>query len=386
MRVSRRTLLAESARTWRACGYLLIGLASAVATVLGLPVLCFPAAARGWAAWHRLRASRWLGRPGADPGSGYRILLWLPVHTVTGLAFGLVALLCAGNMVTAVIAMPFWAAFEPASRPRLFVDVPVNSWTTALTLGAAQLLLLAVVAYAGFFRLADAHARLCLTVLRPSAVDQLTRRVTVLTRTRAEVLDAHGAELRRIERDLHDGTQARLVAIAVRLGVARQAMAGDVRDEAMVQRLLQEAHEGTEEAMAELRDVIRSVYPPILADRGLDGALAAVVARCPVPARLDVDDLGRVPAAVEAVAYFAVTEALTNVARHSGAREASVRVRRTDTGLSAVITDDGEGGADDRNGTGLAGMRRRVQALDGTLTVDSPDGGPTVLTVELPCG
>jgi signal transduction histidine kinase len=242
------------------------------------------------------------------------------------------------------------------------------------------------VAYVAFPPVARAHARICLVVLSHSTAEQLADRVAVLTRTRADVLDAHGAELRRIERDLHDGTQARLVAIAMRLAVARQAFADDPRDEQFVAELLRDAHEGAEEAMTELREVIRSVYPPILADRGLDGALTAVTTRCGVPTRLELGDLGRVPAAVEAVVYFAVAEALTNVSKHSRATAAAVRVSRTADRLSVAITDDGIGGAGDRQGTGLAGIRRRVLALDGTVGVDSPAGGPTAVTLELPCG
>ncbi|WP_239159533.1 sensor histidine kinase [Winogradskya humida] len=219
-----------------------------------------------------------------------------------------------------------------------------------------------------------------------STAEELTERVAVLTRTRADVLDAHGAELRRIERDLHDGTQARLVSIAMRLAVARQVLTDDPRDEQFLGELLRDAHEGTEEAMTELRDVIRSVYPPILADRGLAGALTAVTTRCGVPTRLDIGDLGRVPAAVEAVVYFAVAESLTNVARHSRATAAGARVSRTADRLSAVITDNGIGSADQRRGTGLAGIRRRILALDGTITINSPPGGPTTITMELPCG
>ncbi|MEU8083094.1 histidine kinase [Micromonospora sp. NPDC049101] len=388
---------------WRRSGvYLLGSLLSGVVTVLALPLLWIPWLARLWANWHRERASRLLGAPlasrpalratgrraWADPATvrTSRALLWLPVNAVTGVVFGLPALLCAGNIVVAMIATPLWWAFRPESRPRLFIDVPVTGWATALTLGPLQIVLLTALAYVGFAPIAWAHARICLVVLSYSTNDQLAERVAVLTRTRADVLDAHGAELRRIERDLHDGTQARLVAIAMRLAVARQAFADNPRDEQFVEGLLRDAHEGAEEAMTELREVIRTVYPPILADRGLDGALTAVSTRCGVPTRLDIGDLGRVPAAVETVVYFAVAEALTNVTKHSRATVAGVRVSRTADRLSVLITDNGTGGADDRQGTGLAGIRRRVLALDGTVEVDSPAGGPTGITVELPCG
>ncbi|MFC7546927.1 sensor histidine kinase [Plantactinospora sp. GCM10030261] len=392
-----------SVRRWvrvlRGLTYLLAALVSGVATVLALPLLCLPGLARRWANAHRDRAARLIGTPlaprpasraagrraWADPAT-LRDLLWLPVHAITGVAFGMFTLLCVGNLVPATVATPLWWAFAPADRPRLFVDVPVPDWRTALTLGPLQIVLLLTVAYLVLPPLARAHARICLRVLSYSAAEQLADRVAVLTRTRADVLDAHGAELRRIERDLHDGTQARLVAIAMRLAVARGALSDNPRNEQFLGELLRDAHEGTEEAMAELREVIRTVYPPILTDRGLTGALTAVTARCGVPTRLDVGNLEAVPAAVEAVVYFTVAEALTNVTRHSRATMAGVRVSRAADRLSVVITDNGAGGADDRRGTGLAGIRRRVLALDGTTDVDSPAGGPTTITVKLPCG
>jgi signal transduction histidine kinase len=381
--------------------------------VLALPVLWHPRLARPWAAWHRDRAARLLGTPPRTSATAKppqapaassrpqrasqtetrrpaehvtrRDLLWLPVNVVTGAALGLAALLCAGNILQAMAAMSVWWAFDPVGRPRLFVDMPITGWATALTVGPMQIVLLTALAYAFFPALAGIHARICLAVLSPSPAEQLAERVAVLTRTRADVLDAHGAELRRIERDLHDGTQARLVAIAMRLAVARQALSDSPRDEEFLAGLLREAHEGTEEAMTELREVIRTVYPPILADRGLAGALTAVTTRCSVPTRLDIGDLERVPAAVEAVVYFTVAEALANVARHSRATAAGVRITRAADRLSVLITDDGGGGADPRRGTGLAGIRRRVLALDGAVDVGSPAGGPTTISVELPC-
>ena len=389
----------KGVQVWRGGAYLLGSLASGIATVLALPLLCYPRLARLWANWHRDRAGRLLETPlasrpalratgrraWADPATP-RDLLWLPVNAMTAVAFGLPALLCVGNALLAVVATPLWWAFAPEDRPRLFIEIPVTGWATALSLGPLQIFLLTALAYLGFLPIARVHARICLVVLSHSAAEQLADRVAVLTRTRADVLDAHGAELRRIERDLHDGTQARLVAIAMRLAVARQALSDSPRNEQFLEGLLRDAHEGTEEAMTELRDVIRNVYPPILADRGLAGALTAVTARCGVPTRLDIGDLGRVPAAVEAVVYFAVAEALTNVARHSHASTAGVRVSRKADRLSVAIVDNGTGGADDRLGTGLAGIRRRVLALDGTVEVDSPAGGPTTITMELPCG
>ncbi|MEV0134913.1 hypothetical protein AB0H83_41485 [Dactylosporangium sp. NPDC050688] len=192
--------------------YLLGSLLTGVAAVLALPLLCVPRLARRWAAWHCDRAGRLLGVPSAarparraagrrawaDPVTvrTSRALLWLPLNAVTGVALGLPVLLCVGNVV---IATPLWWAFRLEGRPRLFVDVPVTGWATALTLGPLQILLLSALAYAGFPPIARAHARICLVVLSHSTAEQLAERVAVLTRTRADVLDAHGAELRRVE-------------------------------------------------------------------------------------------------------------------------------------------------------------------------------------------
>lgn len=377
-------LTARWLRTWRATAYLMGTLSTAVVTVGALPLLCHPALGRPWAQWHHDRARRLRGVPVVRcPTPVHRYLPWLLAHVTTGVPIGLGAVLCVGNILVATVAIPLWWAFPAGDPPRLLTEVAVTSWGTAWTLGLLQIAALSGLAYWLFPVLAGAHARITLAVLTPSATEQLADRVAVLTRTRTDVLEAHSAELRRIERDLHDGTQARLVAIAMRLALAREALPGNPE---MVAKLLREAHEGTEEAMTELRDVIRTVYPPVLADRGLAGALKTVAARGGIPTELDVGDLGQIPAAVEAVAYFAVTEALTNVAKHGRASRAAVRVRRTGDRLSIAVSDDGIGGADDALGTGLAGIRRRAQALDGTVTVTSPPGGPTAVTVELPCG
>jgi len=369
-------------RARRATVYLFATLGTAVIALLVLPLLCHPALSGPWAQWHRDCA----GRLREQPLPSYPIpwrwsLRWLPAHVALGVPAGVLAVLCVGNLLTAVVVIPAWWAFP--TPPHLFSEVPVTGWGTALVLGLAQLASMTAVAYWVLPLLAGVHARVTLATLAPSAADQLTERLAVLTRTRTDVLEAHGAELRRIERDLHDGTQARLVAIAMRLAVARQALPDNA---GVVAELLRDAHECTEEAMTELRDVIRTMYPPILADHGLAGALRMVAGRGGVPATVDLGDLGQVPAAVEAVAYFAVTEALTNVAKHSHASRAAVAVHRTGDLLSIEVRDDGIGGADEQRGTGLTGINRRVQALDGTLTVTSPVGGPTEIRVELPCG
>jgi signal transduction histidine kinase len=238
-------------------------------------------------------------------------------------------------------------------------------------------------------KLADLDAAWSAALLKPSPRARLTERVEQLTQTRAGAIAAHSAELRRIERDLHDGAQARLVSLSMRIGLAKRAYN---RDPQAAWQLLEEAQEHAEAALAELRHVVRGIHPPILTDRGLAGAVRALAASSGIEVTVQADDFDegpRAPAAVEAAAYFVVAEALTNAARHSGSGQAGVSLTRTGTGVRVVVGDDGKGGAvlsgDGTGGTGLAGMRRRVAALDGTFAVTSPVGGPTVIEAELPC-
>ncbi|MEU1514634.1 histidine kinase [Streptomyces sp. NPDC005811] len=234
-------------------------------------------------------------------------------------------------------------------------------------------------------RLADIEAAWSAALLRPAPQALLTRRVEHLTTTRADAVAAHGAELRRIERDLHDGAQARLVALSMRIGLAQRAYGADPD---AARRLLADAQDQAEEALTELRHVVRAIHPPILTDRGLVGAVRALAAASGLRVDVRADGLPeevRAPAAVEAAAYFVIAEALTNAAKYSGSEEAEVLLARSRTGLSVRVRDEGGGGADESAGSGLLGMRRRVAALDGTVRVSSPVGGPTVVDVELPC-
>jgi signal transduction histidine kinase len=365
----------------RGAAYLLGSLLTAIVTLIALPLFVLPSLAHAWADLHRQRAGRLLGVRVQSRPASRRDLLWPLVHVATGLPFGLTALVCLGNIVTALVAMTLWWTLPP-DTPQLLGDVAVTGWLVALTVAPWQIIVLTVAAWWVGPPLARAHARICLALLSPSAAQRLSQRLETVTRTRAEALDAHANELRRIERDLHDGVQARLVAVAVRLGVVRESLTDSPQGTA---RLIREAHEGIEEAMTQLRAVVRTAYPPILADRGLDGALAALAADSGVPARLHVGELGALPAAVEAVAYHVVAEALTNAAKHSHATQAEVHVLRTGARLALQVTDNGAGGADETRGTGIAGIRRRVLALDGTVDVTSPPGGPTTITAEVPC-
>ncbi len=398
-------LVEQSVRGWRAARYLLLTLATGMAALPLLPLLVLPPVlrqARRWAEWERGRAHAHIGADYAplptspmpervaerlryvlrDPGT-WRSIRGLAVHALLGTLVGIVGLLAALGVPSALVKVAVWWAVPV---PVTFVGIPAHGWGSALIGGLAE-----VVGYGALFlwgapAVVGGYARLTARMLSPSdaelRADRLSERVEELSHTRAEALQAHGAELRRIERDLHDGTQARLVALAMRMGIAERMVADDPEQAV---RLLREARGNAEGAMAELRDVIRTMYPPILTDRGLNGAVSALGARCTVPTRVRTEELGALPAAVEAAAYFAIAEALTNAAKHAAATSVDVAIARTGATLRIEVTDDGIGGADDTRGTGISGIRRRVAALDGTASVVSPVGGPTVIRVELPC-
>lgn len=250
----------------------------------------------------------------------------------------------------------------------------------------AYILLAGAVTFAGprlVRLLARADETAARRLLGPSETIVLAHRVQTLSDSRAAAVEAADAERRRIERDLHDGAQQRLMSLAVHLGIARKTLR-DVPPEAM--SVIIDAHEQVKEAMAEIRDLVRGLHPAVLDDRGLDAALSGVAARSAVPVRLKVGATGPLSASVETVAYFVVSEALANVVKHSRAKQAAVDVSRHDDRLLIRVTDDGVGGADARHGTGLTGLAQRVASVDGRLRLTSPSGGPTVLTAELPCG
>ena len=230
--------------------------------------------------------------------------------------------------------------------------------------------------------LAVADAAVAGRLLGSAGRAELTARIGELETSRARVVDAAEAERMRIERDLHDGAQQRLVSLAMDLGRARAKFASDPVGAAAI---VDQAHEQAKEALAELRNLVRGVHPPVLTDRGLDAALSGLAALSPVPVSVRVDLPVRPPASIEAIAYFVVGEALTNVAKHAKASRAEVTVGRSGDVLSLVIRDDGIGGADP-SGQGLSGLAARVAGVDGTLLVRSPAGGPTAVVVELPCG
>lgn len=312
----------------------------------------------------------------------WREVRWAILMLFGGTAIGALGVALSVLPVLCFAAIWLWWLFPPDDPIRIIANVPITGWLSASTVGVLQMAMTAALAVVCVPLLARAGSRLAAWSMRESAKRQLAQQVDSLRRTRTGAVDAHTADLRRIERDLHDGTQAHLVNLALRLGLAVRVLQ---RDPQSVAPLLEEARVGAEAAMSDLRTVLRTTYPPILADCGLDGALSAVAARCTVPTRLYLEIDTALPASLEAAVYFVVTEALTNTARHSEATAAQVRVRTDQAHLTVEVHDNGRGGIDESKGTGIAGIRRRLAAFDAELTVDSPSGGPTVLRAVCPC-
>ncbi|MCX5332134.1 MULTISPECIES: sensor histidine kinase [unclassified Streptomyces] len=227
--------------------------------------------------------------------------------------------------------------------------------------------------------LANADRAMVRGLLSPS--DELERRIAELESDRGVVVDAAASDLRRIERDLHDGAQARLVNLAMGLGLAKEKL---LEDPEYAAAMVSEAHGEVKLALQELRDLARGIHPAVLTDRGLDAALSSVASRCTVPVKVTADLNARPAAAIEGIAYFTVSELLQNVSKHSGARTASVDVWRTEDRLLIQVWDDGRGGARLDGGTGMQGLAERLNAVDGLFVIDSPPGGPTTVTAELP--
>ena len=219
-------------------------------------------------------------------------------------------------------------------------------------------------------------------LLTYGSTETLERRVEVLTRSRAAAVDHSAAELRRLERDLHDGTQARLVAVSMSLGLAEEQFESDPEG---ARRTVSEARAATSAAISDLRSVVRGIHPPVLADRGLEGAIRALALDMAVPVEVIGELSGRPPAPIESAVYFAVAECLANSAKHAAHTHAWVELSHGDGLLRVVLGDDGRGGADVDAGTGMKGVMRRLAAFDGTMSVSSPDGGPTIVTLEVPC-
>ncbi|MEV5432353.1 sensor histidine kinase [Streptomyces sp. NPDC052701] len=323
-----------------------------------------------------LQRCQWLLK---DPAT-WRDLLWLIVDPIAGFLLGIFA--------AALIAYGAWGFVLAAGVWRPMRDVgywygfiPVDSQLTAFTAaGLGAFLIVAGLRYDP--ALVRAHGLLTKTFLAPSQERALELRIERLTESRADAVDVSAAELRRIERDLHDGAQARLVAMGMSLGTIEHLVRTDP-DKAV--QMLAETRKFSAEALDELRNLVRGIHPPVLAERGLGDAVRALALRSHIKTEVGIESVGRLPAPVEAAAYFAVSEMLTNVAKHAEAQRIWIDMRHEDGMLRITVTDDGKGGADPKRGTGLTGIERRLSAFDGILALNSPPGGPTTATIELPC-
>jgi signal transduction histidine kinase len=355
---------------------------------------------RVFADWRRVLAAEWYGvripsayRPPPedanpwtrtsgmlrDPAT-WRDLRWLPVDMTAGFVTAL--------LPAALLLYPLEGFALAAGLWRVFPDgywygfVPVTGQGSAFAAAALGLVLLF---FAHFLtpRLLEGHFLLTRAVLG-SGQRELAERVRVLTETRRDAVDTSAAELRRIERDLHDGAQARLVAMGMDLGTVEVLLE---KDPEQARRLLAQARQSSADALAELRDLVRGIHPPVLAERGLGDAVRALALRLPVATEVEVDLSGRPDAPVESAAYFAVSEVLTNAVKHSGADRIWIDLHhaRAEGMLRISVTDNGSGGAVTGAGSGLAGIERRLGTFDGVLAVSSPAGGPTMVTMEIPC-
>jgi signal transduction histidine kinase len=409
-------------RSWRELGYVLLSLpigvllftyavtmvslgAGLLVTFLGVPVLAAAlAGCRGLGALERARARSLLGLAVADPeplrirkrgaggwmgavlksGASWRSLLYA-VLQLPWAVFSFVVALNLWLLGWAMLTYPLWFWVFPMyagqdglqlygdETHRIYLDNPFELTVTAL-LG-----LLLTLATPWIVRALTMVDRVMVHgLLGPS---KLATRVVELESDRGVVVDTAAADLRRIERDLHDGAQARLVALAMDLGLAKEKLREDPREAA---RMVDEAHGEVKTALQELRDLARGIHPAVLTDRGLDAALSSVASRCTVPVAVEVDLPERPAPAIEGIAYFTVSELLQNISKHSRATYASVDVWRVENRLMLQVVDNGVGGADTTAGSGLAGLAERLDAVDGILVVDSPAGGPTRVTAELP--
>ncbi|WP_306337913.1 sensor histidine kinase [Streptomyces sp. KL118A] len=319
-----------------------------------------------------------------DPAT-WRDLQWLLVNMT---AAPIVAIFAPALMLYMVygwvLALGVWEPIHDAGGGEWFAFIHVTSQSTA---NQAALLGMGFFALALFVNpsLVRAHfllARACLFPTARMRERELAQRVDRLTETRHDAVDNSAAELRRIERDLHDGAQARLVAMGMDLGTIEAMIE---TDPAKAKELIGKARQNSGEALTELRDLVRGIHPPVLAERGLGDAVKALALRLPMTTEVDVELPGRAEAPVESAAYFAVSESLTNAVKHSGADRIWVDMHHADGMLRIAVTDNGKGGAVTGAGSGLSGIERRLGTFDGVLAVSSPAGGPTMVTMEIPC-
>ncbi|WP_409057345.1 sensor histidine kinase [Streptomyces sp. SYP-A7185] len=381
--------------------------------LLGVGVFTTPlvlTAVRKWATLRRVQAGEWSNvripvpyRPfPADLRSGvtgqvertslmlkdpatWRDLQWLLVDMTAGCVSVVFAPALPLYMLYGyVLALGVWEPIYDAGGGEWFGFIHVTSQASA---NMAALLGTALGVTALFVNpsIVRGHFLLARTLLAPTTSmreRELAQRVDRLTETRHDAVDSSAAELRRIERDLHDGAQARLVAMGMDLGTIEAMIE---KNPAKAKEMIARARQNSGEALTELRDLVRGIHPPVLAERGLGDAVKALALRLPVETEVDVELPGRADEPVESAAYFAVSEALTNTIKHAGADRVWVDIHHTEGMLRIAVTDDGKGGASVGAGSGLSGIERRLGTFDGVLAVSSPAGGPTMVTMEIPC-
>jgi signal transduction histidine kinase len=366
-----------------------------MATLVGIPLLAL--VVMSGRAWNRLYRSlaRLLGttidapppfvRPAGrlhtvaaalTDGVGWRSLGFLALHAVLMTPIGYFVLVGVALSGALVVSPVVWAAL---GEPFVTLGEPVDSLPAYLLLSAGGVVALYGLGWL-MLGLGRAHVWVAGALLGPT---ERERRVGELERARADAVDDSAATLRRVERDLHDGTQARLITVAMALARAEEHFA--TSDVTRGRELVSDALANTKDTLTELRDVIRGIRPPAL-DLGLGEAVQTLAARNPIPVEVAVDVATRPSIGVETMAYFCVAELLANVSRHSGANHASVRIHGNADELRIIVEDNGSGGAQVGNGSGLTGLRDRLAMLDGRLEIDSPPGGPTVVTVVVPPG
>jgi signal transduction histidine kinase len=338
------------------------------------PLPALPAGLRG-----QIRQVGWIL---GDPAT-WRDQAWLLVNAPVGYLLGALPAALVLNGAWG-FAIPFvWRPISDAAGTNLdYVGIPITNQLYATTIFPVLAVLSLVLGVRAGPRLLWAHAQVTRWLLAPTREAELGLRVRKLTETRADAVDGQATELRRIERDLHDGAQARLVAMGMTLGAAERLLDDDP---AAARVLLVEAREASSAALRELRDLVRGIHPPVLADRGLGDAVRSLALSSPLTVEVAVGLAGRPPPPVESAAYFAVSELITNATKHARATCVWVDIRHAGGVLRVTVTDDGCGGADASRGTGLRGLRRRLGTFDGILALNSPPGGPTVVTMEVPC-
>ena len=410
---SRRSVIGSSLRALGRCLLLLtlwpvsialffaIWMAAALIP-LGIGILLVPVAVkamRSLAEWKRRMAYQWSGirvespylpLPPAEPGfrgrfdeavrlvkdpGTWRDVAWLFMDLCVS---PMLALFSMATVIGGLLGMAMPIIWEPFVKDwpnSLYLFVPVNETTAPFMPIPGLLVLLVGLLLAPWW--VKLHSRFVRWALGPTK----RTRMAALSQTRREIRDSSAAELRRIERDLHDGTQARLVAMGMTINTAQAMMRSNPE---AAEALLTEAKNASATALGELRDLVRGIHPPVLADRGLGDAVRALAADCAISAEVNVEIPERVGPALESAAYFAVSELLGNVVKHSGANRVDIDLRVENGELRISVTDDGRGGANPETGTGLRGIERRLAAFDGLLAIQSPIGGPTSAHITLP--